>query len=310
LNGLLNVLKAPGMTSHDVVDVVRRLLGERRVGHTGTLDPAVPGVLPVCVGQATRLSEFLLVLDKSYRAELTLGASSDTLDWTGDVTPQSDASHVSAGDLAACLERFCGTIGQVPPMVSAVRRGGRRLYEIARRGGTVPREPRPVTIHRLELVAFRPGAAARAVIDVRCSKGTYVRSLCAGIGDALGCGGYMSFLVRTGVGPFRLNDALALDDLEALRGEGRLAAALMPPRAVLGHLPAVTVPAHLERSILSGVQPGPSLPVPAGAAAGSAVLLLDGQGEVLAVAVVAGAGPGAGLRLRKVFSGAAADRGG
>jgi len=309
LNGVLNVLKAPGMTSHDVVDAVRRLCDERRVGHTGTLDPAVPGVLPVCVGQATRLGEFLLVLDKSYRAELTLGASSHTLDWTGNVTPRGDASHVSAADLAACLERFSGTIWQVPPMASAVRQGGRHLYEIARRGETVPREMRPVTIHRLGLVAFWPGARARAVIDVCCSKGTYVRSLCADIGDALGCGGYMSFLVRTGVGPFRLDGALALDDLEALRVEGRLAAALVPPRAALGHLPAVTVPADLERPIMNGAQPGPSLPAPAGAAAGSTVLLLDGRGEVLAVAVVSGAGPGAGLRLRKVFSGAAVDRG-
>jgi tRNA pseudouridine55 synthase len=211
MDGVLNILKPPGMTSHDVVDFVRWAYGTHRVGHTGTLDPSAAGVLVVCVGRATRIAQFLSDADKSYRAELTLGVTTDTEDADGQVLAEADASHVSEADARAAVEALCDITEMAPPMHSAVREQGRKLYELARAGETVPRRPRPVQIRQAALVAMTPGPHGRVLFDVTCSKGTYVRSLCVAVGERLGCGAHMSFLVRTRVGTHRLSEAITLE---------------------------------------------------------------------------------------------------
>ena len=211
MDGVLNILKPPGMTSHDVVDFVRRAYGTRRVGHTGTLDPSAAGVLVVCVGRATRIAQFLSDADKSYRAELTLGVTTDTQDADGRVLAEADASHVTEADARAAIEALCEITEMAPPMHSAVREQGRKLYELARAGEVVPRRRRPVEITQAALVAMTPGPRGRVLFDVTCSKGTYVRSLCVEIGERLGCGAHMSFLVRTRAGNHRLSEAITLE---------------------------------------------------------------------------------------------------
>lgn len=288
MDGILNLLKPPGMTSHDVVSAVRRALGIRKVGHTGTLDPGVAGVLPICVGKATRLAEYVAGEDKAYRAEITFGVTTDTQDSFGEVIDERDASRLGRGDLAYVLTRFQGEIRQVPPMVSAVKVGGKRLYELARQGVEVEREARPVQIDRLQLLDFRPGPRPIAFVDVVCSKGTYIRTLAADIGEALGVGAHMSYLVRTRSGPFTLGEAATLEELAA--GE----APILSPAAALGMMPRVTVTGAAAQRLQHGVAPR----VVADHPPGTVLALLDEAGELLALAeVVAG-----GIRLRKVFA--------
>lgn len=292
--GVLNLLKPPGMTSHDVVAVVRRLTGQRRVGHTGTLDPGAAGVLVLCLGRATRLAEYVTDGDKAYRAEITFGVSTDSLDAQGAVVGRRPAGHLSAGDVAAALGPLRGEILQVPPMVSAVRVGGERLYERARRGETVARAPRPVTVYSLELREFRPGPEPLAFVDVRCSRGTYVRTLAADLGAALGTGAHLSFLVRTAVGPFALADAITLETLQAAAAAGRAAELCLPVEAAVAHLRQVVVSSAQVTPLQHGRAPAGLT-----AAAGEAVALLAPDGSLLAVAR-GQAGP-KGLRLEKVL---------
>jgi tRNA pseudouridine55 synthase len=241
MQGVLNIYKPSGPTSHDVVARVRRVLGVRRVGHAGTLDPMARGVLVVCIGSATRIVEYFGDLPKRYLAEMTLGVATETQDTTGRVLQERPAEHVREEALRAVLERFRGPILQVPPMVSAVKHEGRRLYELARAGHEVERAARPVTIYELELRAFQPGERPTAVLAVTCSGGTYVRTLCAEIGDALGTGAALSDLERTAVGPFRAAESRTLSELEQLAAEGRASEALLSPAAALAHLPTVVV---------------------------------------------------------------------
>lgn len=288
VDGVLNLLKPPGMTSHDVVAFVRRTLGVKKAGHTGTLDPGAAGVLPVCIGRATRLAEYIAGTDKAYRAEITFGVTTDTQDAFGTVLAEADASHLTRGDVAYALTRFHGPIEQVPPMVSAVRVGGKRLYELAREGVAVAREPRRVFIHRLQLLDFRPGPRPVAYIDVVCSKGTYVRTLAHDLGQYLRVGAHLSHLVRTRSGPFLLSEAATLEELAA--GKARV----LPPAAALGDMPRVTLSGRDAARVLHGVAPPVRVPHPDG----TTVALLAADGELLALAeVVRG-----GLRLRKVFS--------
>ncbi len=210
MNGIINFLKPPGMTSHDAVAVVRRALWTKKVGHTGTLDPQAAGVLPVCVGQATRIVEMLQADRKTYRAELTLGLTTDTQDRWGQVLSEHPV-QVSEAALRAALTRFTGEILQVPPMYSALKVDGKKLCDLARQGVTVEREARPQTIHGIRLIRFD---GTRALLDVSCSKGTYIRTLCHDIGEALGCGGMMSFLLRTGTGAFDIRDGVTLEELK------------------------------------------------------------------------------------------------
>lgn len=222
MDGILNILKPPGMTSHDVVDFVRGAYHTRRVGHTGTLDPSAAGVLLVCVGRATRIAQFLADRDKSYRAELTLGATTDTQDADGRVLTQVDASEIGEADVRAALEALLDIREMIPPMHSAVREGGRRLYELARAGKSVLRRPRPVAVREVKFVAMTSGARPRVLFDVTCSKGTYVRSLCAAVGERLGCGAHMSFLLRTRVGSHDIANAVTLEAIrDAAQAERR-----------------------------------------------------------------------------------------
>ena len=208
MDGILSVDKPAGPTSHDIVARIRRITGVKRVGHAGTLDPMATGVLIVCLGDARRIVEYLADWRKSYRATAILGVETDTEDASGEVVGGSDCSRVARSDVDAVIPRFVGRIMQVPPMVSAVHHEGRRLYDLAREGRTVERSPRPVEVLSINIVSFEPGERACLVLDVVCSGGTYIRTLCMDIGRALGCGAHMSSLVRTAVGPFRVADAV------------------------------------------------------------------------------------------------------
>lgn len=274
LHGVLNIDKPAGMTSHDVVGQVRRLAHQKRVGHAGTLDPDATGVLLVCLGAATRLSDYLADEGKGYQATLALGQATSTEDASGDVLAECDASHVSLPDLQAVLPRFLGTIAQTPPMVSAVHHQGQRLYVLARQGITVERPARPVRIDSLDLLDFAPGPRALATLDIACGKGTYIRTLCADIGAALGVGGHMAALQRTRVGRFTAADAVALDALTP----ALLPALLVSPADALGDLPAHTADAAAHTDILHGR----ALAVPLGDA--PVVRVLDTQGHLLALA--------------------------
>lgn len=209
-HGILNVLKPPGMTSHDVVSFIRRTYGLKRVGHAGTLDPAAAGVLPVFLGQATRLIEYQTEADKSYRAELTFGYTTDTGDDTGKIIEEKPVSMPNEQTIRECLASFIGTIEQMPPMYSAIKVEGKKLYELARAGITIERQPRSVTIHAISLVSV---GSQSILFDVTCSKGTYVRTLCLDIGQKLNIPAVMSFLVRTRVGEFHLSSAYSLEEI-------------------------------------------------------------------------------------------------
>ncbi|MDI6772531.1 MAG: tRNA pseudouridine(55) synthase TruB [bacterium] len=286
LSGALNVLKPPGMTSHDVVDALRRLTGVRKIGHTGTLDPGASGVLVLCVGRATRIAEFLSDQHKGYRAEFTFGVETDSGDAYGAVVGGSDASGLTARALEEALTEFVGVIQQVPPMVSAVRRSGRRLYEHARRGEVVEVAPRQVTVFECRLLEFVPGPHATALVQVECSKGTYVRALASDLGRRLGVGGHASFVLRTRVGRFSLDSSLTLEELSAAED---LAHILVPPDEALNHLPVVDLTALQRRQVLDGlVIPLFQIPGWASLPADSPIRLRDERGLVAVGRVEAG----------------------
>jgi tRNA pseudouridine55 synthase len=222
MDGVVNVFKTSGPTSHDVVYDIRKIFNQKRVGHAGTLDPMATGVLVVCLGKATRIAEYLMGARKEYVARMVLGQSTDSEDSSGNVTAESDASSVTTEAFDAAAASFVGEIMQVPPMVSAVKHNGERLYKLARQGKTVERSPRKVTVHAIDVVGFSPGVRAEAELHVVCSSGTYIRTLCSDIGDQLGCGGHMSALTRTGVGRFTLDEAHTVEELRAAQAEGRL----------------------------------------------------------------------------------------
>ncbi len=255
-DGVLNLCKPVGMTSHDVVDAVRLLARTRRVGHTGTLDPGASGVLVLALNHATRIAEFLTDADKEYRVEVTFGRSTDTGDAYGVTIQEGPADTLDAPQVAGALPRFTGEIQQIPPMASAVHVGGRRLYELARSGAVVDAPPRRVRIYQLELREFRPGPPPRAVLHVACSKGTYIRRLCADLGEVLGCGAYASFMVRTRVGRYELASSFTLEELRALADQGELAQAILGMDDALPELPAVDLLPPQRQSVVHG-QPIP-----------------------------------------------------
>ena len=209
MNGILNVYKEPGFTSHDVVAKLRGICKQKKIGHTGTLDPEASGVLPVCLGNATKLCDLLTDKDKEYRAVLLLGVETDTQDTTGQILAEKE---VNAGeeDVRSAILSFVGPYDQIPPMYSALKVNGQKLCDLARKGRQVERQPRPVTIHELTLLS-REGDTLR--LRVRCSKGTYIRTLCADIGEALGCGGCMQALRRTQAGEYTIAEAVPLQQL-------------------------------------------------------------------------------------------------
>jgi tRNA pseudouridine55 synthase len=247
-SGFLVVDKPRGWTSHDVVDAARRWLGTRRIGHLGTLDPLATGVLPLAVREATKLAPFLATGAKTYTGEIELGVETDTLDAEGRVLRRYAGELPDEAALRAALAGFLGEILQVPPMYSAVKRDGVPLHRLARAGQEVPRAPKKVRIDRLTLLSHAP---PRARIEVHCSPGTYVRSLAADLGSTLGCGAFLASLRRTASGPFRIEDAAAVEELDAEAREGRLEARLIPPVNVL-ELPVVRLEAADERRVRNG----------------------------------------------------------
>jgi tRNA pseudouridine55 synthase len=254
--GVLVIDKPAGPTSFDVVRRVRRALGADKAGHAGTLDPAATGVLAVCVDDAVKLQQWLADGDKAYEATVAFGAATSTEDAEGEVTARGDASGVTAAAVQAALPRFLGEIEQVPPMYSAVRVGGRRLHEAARAGEEVERAPRRVVVHAVELLGLEPGpgTTVRARISVRCGKGTYVRTLAADLGRALGVPAHLAALRRTEASGFTLDGAIPLERAEALgRGDrAALRALLVPPADALRLLPAVTLDAAEARALAQG----------------------------------------------------------
>jgi tRNA pseudouridine55 synthase len=236
--GALNINKPSGITSHDVVEQVRKLLKTRKVGHTGTLDPAASGVLPICVGKATRLSQYLLEADKEYRLVAKLGETTDTQDANGRLLEMRDWQGITRQDILQAIQGFIGEIDQIPPMYSACKYNGKRLYKLAREGQWVERKPRRVAIHRLTLVSTQ---LPLITLEASCSKGTYMRTLCADLGEVLGCGAYLYELVRTRCGQFTIDQAVSLDELRQAIEAGRLGEVLYTLDQMLAHLPAVTV---------------------------------------------------------------------
>ena len=290
VHGVLNINKPSGMTSHDVVDAARKILGVRRVGHTGTLDPQATGVLPLCVGRATRIAQYLTQADKEYMMTLRLGVTTDTLDADGKETGRVEVIRVRREDVEAILPRFVGEIQQVPPLFSAKKYRGERLYRLARRGEQVERKPVTIRVHALELLEFAPPFLT---LRMSCSKGTYARSLCDDIGRALGCGGHLHALTRTRSGRFSLEGILTLEALEQLVREGRLGEVLIPVADALAHLPAVRVAPEAGRLILHGsdIAAGMVVQFPAGLPQGALVRVLGYRKQLLSLAETTLASP-------------------
>lgn len=251
MNAVINLNKPKGKSSHDMVYFLRRLTGIRRVGHTGTLDPDATGVLPMCIGTATKAAEYLTGQEKSYRAQLVLGSSTDTLDATGNVTAAAPVG-VSEGQVRQVIGEFIGKINQTPPMFSAIKIGGRKLYELAREGKVVERKSREVEIYDIEVVEMELEKKI-VTIDVTCSKGTYIRTLCADIGERLGCLAHMGSLIRTRSGRFTLQDSYTVQQLEMLAKEGRLLEAATEVDMVFEEYPAITITAREEFKVRNGV---------------------------------------------------------
>ena len=223
MNGILILNKPKGMTSFSVVNTIHKLT-KLKAGHAGTLDPMAEGILVILLGKATKSAKTFEASDKEYEAEITFGVTTDTLDSTGKILSKQDV-NITEQQLVDVLDQFKGDMDQVPPMVSAIKKGGIRLYKLARRGIEVQRDPRKITIHKLELLSF---SGDKASIRVACSKGTYIRSLCADIGGKLGCGAMMSKLTRTRSGKFSISDAVSLEDAIKLHNLGKLEARICP----------------------------------------------------------------------------------
>ncbi|WP_333961579.1 tRNA pseudouridine(55) synthase TruB [Clostridium perfringens] len=211
MNGVINIYKNTGMTSFDVVAMVRRVAKMKKVGHTGTLDPAASGVLPVCLGKATKIIDYIMENKKVYRVNLKLGMVTDTYDLEGEVLREKDASYITKDEILNCINSFVGTIDQVPPMYSALKQNGVRLYELARQGIEVHREARKITIYSIENIKIESNDNIQ--MDVCCSKGTYIRSLCYDIGEKLNVGATMTALERIQNGPFIKEEAINIEDL-------------------------------------------------------------------------------------------------
>ena len=248
INGILNVYKEAGFTSHDVVAKLRGICRQTKIGHTGTLDPEAVGVLPVCLGSGTKLCDMLTDKSKEYEAVLLLGQVTDTQDVTGTVLEEHEVT-VDEEQAVEAIRSFVGAYEQIPPMYSALKVNGKRLYELARAGKEVERKGRPVEIHSIEILSV---SLPEITFRVACSKGTYIRTLCHDIGQKLGCGGTMKSLKRTRVGIFTIDGALKLSQLEELAAQGRLEEKVIPVEAMFTELPALTVKDAFARLIENG----------------------------------------------------------
>ncbi|TCM98851.1 tRNA pseudouridine55 synthase [Paenibacillus sp. BK033] len=253
MDGIIAVWKPAGWTSHDVVAKVRRIVRMKRIGHAGTLDPMVTGVLPLCLGRSTRVVEYLQERPKAYEAVIQLGTATDTEDLTGTVLEEQTGIKVTREQVQRVLQSFVGEIDQVPPMFSAVKVDGKRLYELAREGKTVERKSRKVTIHRIDLLnADLDADKPRFAFSVICSKGTYIRTLCVDIGRALGVPAAMAELTRTMSGGITREQCVTLEELEELQAAGRLEEKLLPSDIAIDHLQRVQANASVTEMALRG----------------------------------------------------------
>jgi len=334
LDGVLVINKPTGWTSHDVVARARALLGMSKVGHTGTLDPAATGVLVLCLGRATRIAEYLMSADKAYRAVLRLGVATDTQDATGTVVGRVAETLPDQAAIAEVMNRFVGRRQQVPPMYSAVKVQGVPLYKAARAGRTVSRSPRELTVRSLEIRSITPTPSSESglgssrvgaggvsagpppatidvTFDVVCSKGTYVRTLCADIGELLGVGGHLASLERRRVGRFCIEEAMSLDELAGLADRGAVEARLYTLAAALADLPAL----HVDRDAVEGLCHGVAVPVSRVVSsegawmAGGFVRLLSPDGRLVGIGKapcsaeeLKQAHPGTMIKLEKVLA--------
>lgn len=294
-DGVLIVNKEIGWTSHDVVAKVRGLLGGVKVGHAGTLDPAATGVLPLLIGKATRVAEYLVGWDKEYRAVLRLGETTDTQDATGTVLQRVETAGVSPEILEGVVARFRGPQKQMPPMYSAVKVAGRPLYKSARAGETVERAERDILIHELEVMAVD---GRDITLRVVCSKGTYIRTLCSDMGQALGVGGHLLSLERSRVGSMMVEEALTVEQIAAHVAIGSVESVLWTLDRVLAQLPLVTVTTEQASRVLHGAPIG--LPNVLVLPSSSPVRLKDEQGRLLAIGTYDGQGKGS-IKIDKVL---------
>lgn len=246
MNGVINVLKPPGMTSHDVVSYIRKVCGIKKVGHTGTLDPGAAGVLPVCIGKSTKIVDYIMKDTKIYICELTLGNVTDTYDKYGEFqySVNNECPVINEMQFLEILGEFTGVISQKPPSFSAIKINGKRAYEIARQGIQVDIPPRKVTIYKIDLVKF---SREKIMLKITCSKGTYIRSICHDIGNVLGCGAYMSFLIRSNTGRFSLDNSYTLNEISKENVE----TLLVSPDACLD-MEGVSVPVKYKENLLNG----------------------------------------------------------
>lgn len=255
VNGILILDKPLGRSSNNAMVVVRAIYKAQKAGHTGALDPLASGVLPICLGEATKFSQYLLDADKAYLSGIRFGQRTDTLDTEGEVVEEKDPTALTAAQIEVTLQAFRGDIQQVPPMYSALKRDGKPLYELARKGVEVERQARSVHISQFEMHSFVPGPEARGDFEVACSKGTYIRSLADDLGKALGVGAHIDSLRRSQAGPFTLAQAHTFEELQALRDAGDvdgLDALLLPIESALAHLPQITLPEPSAYYLMQG----------------------------------------------------------
>lgn len=249
IHGVLNVYKEKGYTSHDVVAKLRKIAGQKKIGHTGTLDPDAVGVLPVCLGRATKLCDMLTDKDKCYETVLLLGTETDTQDISGQVLARGDISGISEEEAVSVIRSFEGGYEQIPPMYSALKVNGKKLYELAREGKTVERKARKVEIYKIEILTVN---LPRVRMRVHCSKGTYIRTLCHDIGKQLGCGGCMEELIRTRVSSFCIEDSFTLREIEGKKEDGTLGEVLIPIDRMFSDYPEIVVKERGERLAYNG----------------------------------------------------------
>ncbi len=245
IDGVLLLHKAGGMTSNRALQIAKRLFFAEKAGHTGSLDPLATGVLPLCFGEATKFSQFLLDADKGYRSTFQLGVRTTTSDADGEVISEATTADLTIAQVEQALQKFVGDIFQVPSMFSALKHQGQPLYKMARQGLEIERKPRPVTVHSIDLLAFRAGPRAEVDVEIRCSKGTYVRSIAEDLGAALGCGAHVKTLHRMATGAFNEQQTVTLEALEAAFEEGSYDALdrfLLPADAPVASLPAIILP--------------------------------------------------------------------
>ena len=238
ISGILNIYKEQGYTSHDVVACLRKMTGQKKIGHTGTLDPDATGVLPVCLGRATKLCDMLTDRDKTYEAVLLLGRTTDTQDVSGKILEEHSTEELQEDAVKECILGFAGEYDQIPPMYSAVKVNGRKLYELAREGKTIERKSRRVQIHEIRIIEME---LPRVRMEITCSKGTYIRTLCSDIGDRLGTGGCMENLIRTRVGRFDIRDSVRLDEARDQAEQGRIEELVIPLEEMFSDLKAVVL---------------------------------------------------------------------